>query len=88
MPVRQHARAVAQEIFLNRKLLKSPNSYHPYATPWNEADHIPWSESSTRDRIAALQRGDSIEKKATYLQFSESTVRAKIQELGLKEGSK
>jgi DNA-binding NarL/FixJ family response regulator len=62
-----------------------PNPYHPDATPWNEADGIAWSESSTRDLIAALEQGDSIEEIANYLQYSKETVRAKIGELGLKE---
>ena len=29
-------------------------SYHLEATPWNEANGIPWPEKSTRDLIAAL----------------------------------
>lgn len=59
--------------------------YHPDATPRNEADGIPWSENSTRDLIAALNNGDSLEEIANYLQYSQSTVRAKMRELGLEE---
>ncbi len=62
-----------------------PNPYHPDATPWNEADGIVWSESSTRDRIAALEKGDSIEELANYRQYSPDTVGAKIGELRLEE---
>jgi DNA-binding NarL/FixJ family response regulator len=59
------------------------SSYHPDAPPWNEANGIPWSETSTRDLIAALEQGSSIQEIANYLQYSENTVRAKMQELGL-----
>ena len=45
---------------------RTPNSYDPDATPWNEADGIPWSDNSTRDLIAALEKGDSIEEIANY----------------------
>ncbi len=61
------------------------NPYHPDATPWNEADGIAWSEDTTRDLIAALEQGQSVEEIVDYLQYSEGTVRAKMQELGLKE---
>lgn len=57
--------------------------YDPEATPWNEADGIAWSETNTRDLIAALEHGDPIGDIANYLQYCESTVRAKMQELGL-----
>ena len=59
--------------------------YNDHATPWNEADGIPWSENSTRDLIAALEDGDSVEEIADYLQYSNETVRAKMEELGLEE---
>lgn len=64
-----------------------PVPYHPDAVPWNEADGILWSDDTTRDLIAALDRGDSIEDVANYLQYYESTVRARMQELGLNERS-
>ena len=60
-------------------------TYDPKAAPWNEADDIPWSEDTTRDLIAALGHGDGVEEIAVYLQYSEATVRAKMEELGLKE---
>jgi hypothetical protein len=50
-------------------MLITPNPYNPDATPWNEADGIPWSESSTRDLITGLEQGDSIEDIAHYLQI-------------------
>ena len=61
------------------------NSYNPNAAPWNEADGIPWSEETTRDLIAALEQGISVKEIVDYLQYSEDTVRAKMQELDLKE---
>lgn len=57
--------------------------YNPQATPWNEADGIPWSDDSTRDLIAALENGDTVAEAAMYLQYTEETVRAKMKELGL-----
>jgi len=64
---------------------ETPNAYNPNATPWNEADGTPWSETCTRDLIAALEEGDTVEEIANHLQYYESTVRAKIRELGLRE---
>ncbi len=63
----------------------TPNPYQPDATPWNEADGIPWSEETTRDLIAALEGGQTVDQIVDYLQYSEGTVRAKMPELGLKE---
>jgi hypothetical protein len=63
----------------------SPNPYHPDAAPWNESDGIPWSEETTRDLIAALEQRQTVDQIVDYLQYSEGTVRAKMQELGLKE---
>jgi DNA-binding NarL/FixJ family response regulator len=59
--------------------------YNAHATPWKEADGIAWSENSTRDLIAALAQGDSVQEIANYLQYSVETVRAKMRELGLEE---
>lgn len=63
----------------------APKAYHPDAVPWNEADGIPWSETCTRDLIAALLEGEAVEEIANFLQYYESTVRSKMQELGLEE---
>ena len=61
--------------------------YHPEATPWNNADGIAWSETTTHDLIAALEQGDSVEDVANYLQYSEETVRAICGSLASKSGS-
>jgi hypothetical protein len=64
---------------------ETPYTHNSKAIPWNEADGIPWSATCTRDLIAALEEGDTVEEIANFLQYYESTVRAKIRELGLRE---
>jgi hypothetical protein len=70
---------------LLRTMANGSTSYDPDATPWNEADGIPWSDMTTEDLVAVLNDGCSIEEAAIYLQYSEATIRAKMKELGLKE---
>ncbi len=59
--------------------------YDPHAAPWNEADNIAWNEDTTRDLIASLDGGATVEEAAMFLQYYEGTVRLKMKELGLKE---
>jgi hypothetical protein len=66
-------------------MTKGSTTYDPDATPWNEADGIPWSDMTTEDLVAALNEGCTVEESAIYLQYSEITIRAKMDELGLKE---